>query len=489
MQPESMNRSSHRTQGRWRLWLLVSLVLIPACDGLFSTAEGPQRPGRAGSGANQEPAEIESGRHSSSSELALARRRIKHFVFIIKENRTFDHFFGRMSGVDGSTTGETCDGTEVSLKRAADIMPNDILHSFRAGLVSINGGRMNCFDEIFGGTELQGYVQYRQKDIPNYWAYAKRYTLADRFFSSVYGPTNVEHLWTLAAQSDRFVDTERPHQEGTDRAGEYCNDRLERMYSFRRMSTRARKEAFRLEELAAVEELAEHFWIERWPCTGMRTPARLARSRERLVEILDRWRLPSTRHQNDQAHPVRAHVGQGRRHPEVRPIRQGGAAAVGLVARTPGPLNDHPASGSICRGENWTVGRLNLLMKEQVLAQYGGDPDVGRLRGLLRPRCSSARRSLRIWSAGSDHRDLAVGAARPRGSPYVRLLLGSQNDRGASRTGEPRSERCPGATYVELVRLRAAAHPSSASGNARLPLGCGRYGVRAETLTACMPRP
>ena len=39
--------------------------------------------------------------------------------------------------------------------------------------------------------------------IPNYWAYADRFVLADHFFTSMYGPTFPEHLYTVAAQSRR----------------------------------------------------------------------------------------------------------------------------------------------------------------------------------------------------------------------------------------------------------------------------------------------
>ncbi|HEX3327880.1 MAG TPA: alkaline phosphatase family protein, partial [Actinomycetota bacterium] len=55
---------------------------------------------------------------AKADQLELARQHIKHIVFIIKENRTFDHMFGRMHGVDGATSGVTCDGKRVPLKRA-----------------------------------------------------------------------------------------------------------------------------------------------------------------------------------------------------------------------------------------------------------------------------------------------------------------------------------------------------------------------------------
>src|SRR3990170_2891534 len=104
----------------------------------------------------------------------LARRKIRHVVYLIKENRTFDHMFGRFPGADGATTGLTC---------------------------------------------------------------AERYVLADRFFSSTYGPTGIEHLFTVGATTDGFTDHQRetpPGQFGTNGIPrEYCLDRTERMWSFR----------------------------------------------------------------------------------------------------------------------------------------------------------------------------------------------------------------------------------------------------------------
>jgi phospholipase C len=34
---------------------------------------------------------------------------IEHVIFLVKENRSFDHYFGRYPGVEGATSGETMD--------------------------------------------------------------------------------------------------------------------------------------------------------------------------------------------------------------------------------------------------------------------------------------------------------------------------------------------------------------------------------------------
>ena len=47
------------------------------------------------------------------------------------------------------------------------------------------------------------YVDYHV--IPNYWEYARKYTLCDAFFSSLSGPSQPNHLYAVAAQSGGLV--------------------------------------------------------------------------------------------------------------------------------------------------------------------------------------------------------------------------------------------------------------------------------------------
>ncbi len=128
-------------------------------------------------------------------------RRIQHIVFIVKENRTFDNYFGTFPGADGATTGMIHAGEVVPLSRQPDRLTHDIGHSFNNAVTAINSGAMNQFDLIPGGQDLSGYSQYLEEDIPNYFAYARYFTLADRMFSSLTGPSFPNHLYTVAAQS------------------------------------------------------------------------------------------------------------------------------------------------------------------------------------------------------------------------------------------------------------------------------------------------
>ena len=40
---------------------------------------------------------------------------IEHVILIMKENRSFDHYFGTFPGANGATTGETSDGETIEL--------------------------------------------------------------------------------------------------------------------------------------------------------------------------------------------------------------------------------------------------------------------------------------------------------------------------------------------------------------------------------------
>lgn len=57
---------------------------------------------------------------------------------------------------------------------------------------------------------------YDWHEIPNYWEYARRFTLCDNFFSSLAGPSEPNHLYTVAAQSGGLVNNPAPNINGQD---------------------------------------------------------------------------------------------------------------------------------------------------------------------------------------------------------------------------------------------------------------------------------
>ncbi|HEY3477775.1 MAG TPA: alkaline phosphatase family protein, partial [Streptomyces sp.] len=60
---------------------------------------------------------------------ASAQTPIKHVVIILKENRSFDEYFGKFPGANGATQGTMSNGQVVQLAQTPDPMPNDIGHT------------------------------------------------------------------------------------------------------------------------------------------------------------------------------------------------------------------------------------------------------------------------------------------------------------------------------------------------------------------------
>lgn len=226
---------------------------------------------------------------------------------------------------------------------------------------------MNCFDRLAGGENLESYVQYHRDQILNYWRYAQRFVLADRFFSSAYGPTGIEHLYTVAATSDRFVDHERanpPGQFGTNGIPrEYCADETEWAWSFRRLTPEEEADAFRLEEEALTGPLQSRYWIERWPCIDVRI----------LPDLLEErgisWRYYLGENEYVKTMDMIRHVRFGPMYENVADdesflvdLENGRLPAVSWLIPDV-EESEHPAHGSMCEGENWTVQTLNAIMR------------------------------------------------------------------------------------------------------------------------------
>jgi phospholipase C len=337
---------SRRLLARSSLALIAALTVFAACTrGSGSAFPSAMEPADA---TNVPPATP-----SDPALVDLARSKIKHVIFVVKENRTFDNLFGLFPGADGATTGQTCDGRTVPLTRAPD-RGFAAGHSFTDGITAINGGQMNCFTDV-------GYEEFHQNQIPNYWAYAQHFTLADEFFSSIYGPTGVEHLWTFAAQSDRFVDHERPGQLGVGKR-QFCDDPLESAFSFRQLSRTDQEKVYQLEQQGASGAAqVPAYWEARWPCTDIKVLP------DELKAAGISWK--EYRGPNEWVQPLRMvrHVRFSSMWNDVvssdefiPDLNNGTLPSVSWVS-PPFPLSDHPPL-SMCRGENWTVRLMNAIM-------------------------------------------------------------------------------------------------------------------------------
>jgi len=156
---------------------------------------------------------------SAASQLCVGSNAcpIKHVVFIVKENHSFDNLFARFPGAAGTAYARV-GNRRVKLGVTPDHLAVDIAHGGGSASTAVNGGQMNQFYSLSGA--IQGGHDYAdsayvQSEIPRYWKYAQTYTLADHFFSTIMGPSYPNHLVTIAGQSNTTVDN--PHGQ-TNRA-------------------------------------------------------------------------------------------------------------------------------------------------------------------------------------------------------------------------------------------------------------------------------
>jgi Phosphoesterase family len=156
---------------------------------------------------------------SRECPLGSACNPIQHIVIMDKENRSFDSMFGTFPGANGAATYRDPHGQTLLLNHQPDRLPSDLGHDPANARTAFDGGRMDGFSlessAIQGGEDMADSQLYRS-DIPDYWAYARTFTLDDAFFSTVMGPSFPNHLFTIAAQDANVVDNPTAAPWGCD---------------------------------------------------------------------------------------------------------------------------------------------------------------------------------------------------------------------------------------------------------------------------------
>ena len=172
-----------------------------------------------------------------SPELAIARKKIKHIVIIMQENRSFDHYFGTYPGADGipmqNGIPTVCANDPVTgqcIKPFHD--SNDINyggpHGMEAAITDIDGGKMDGFIRSVmegrsnycadpntpgctsgeQGPDAMGWHDARE--IPNYWANAQNFVLHDHMFESSASWSLPAHLYLVSGWSAKCKDPDDP---------------------------------------------------------------------------------------------------------------------------------------------------------------------------------------------------------------------------------------------------------------------------------------
>jgi phospholipase C len=269
---------------------------------------------------------------------------IQHIIFIIKENRSFDNYFGQYPGADGATSGTTSTGQVLTLRHTPDQVV-DIGHEWVAALTAVDNGKMDRFDLIPFGDMNGQYLAYSQMypgDVANYYSYAQNFVLADRMFSSVHGDSFENHLYAIAAQAGGVI----TQKVGSPSSPKWGCDAAPNF-------------------LLQAEDETDGVISEIFPCFDFETLA------DRLDSAGISWKYYA---------PGEGQSGYAyNTYDEINHIRNTSLWTEHVVSDTQfaadaasgnlpavswlvtGPDNEHPPA-SACQGENWTVQQLNTLM-------------------------------------------------------------------------------------------------------------------------------
>jgi phospholipase C len=151
---------------------------------------------------------------------------IEHVVFLMQENRSFDHYYGTYPGVRGFDDHPRGDlgvfaqawpgGRDRKLlpfhldsSQAIGESTADLDHSWQGEHLSRGNGTNDAFvrthvQSRFEGPEhgvlTMGY--YQRQDLPFYYALADAFTIADNYHCSVLGPTHPNRLMALSGTVD-----------------------------------------------------------------------------------------------------------------------------------------------------------------------------------------------------------------------------------------------------------------------------------------------
>ena len=105
----------------------------------------------------------------------IPAKKVKHVVIILKENHTFDNYFGTFPGANGAR-----------LPRSPNPPTRDHPHTHAAWLAR---------------QTTAAREQFIEQDIPAYFSYARKFCLCDNYYTDVAGPSTPNHLMLLCADS------------------------------------------------------------------------------------------------------------------------------------------------------------------------------------------------------------------------------------------------------------------------------------------------
>lgn len=140
------------------------------------------------------------------------RSGLDHIVVVTMENRSFDHLLGWLPGADGRQAGLAFEDRRGRSYSTYPLAPDfqgcghpDPDHSYVNARVAYNNGR--CDGWLRAGRNdryVIGY--YRRQDLPFTGRAAPAWTVCDRYFAAILGPTFPNRIYLHCGRTDRVKD-------------------------------------------------------------------------------------------------------------------------------------------------------------------------------------------------------------------------------------------------------------------------------------------
>src|ERR1700729_2420897 len=144
---------------------------------------------------------------------------VKHVVILMQENRSFDHYFGTLSGVRGFGDKQALtyqNGTSIFQQpdpartdlgyllpyNLTDQTDGDLDHSWNGDHEARNGGLWNDWVPA-KSEETMGY--FTRNEIPFQYAVADAFTICDGYHQAIMGPTSPNRMYFWTGTSSGFI--------------------------------------------------------------------------------------------------------------------------------------------------------------------------------------------------------------------------------------------------------------------------------------------
>jgi phospholipase C len=142
--------------------------------------------------------------------------KIKHVVYVIQENRSFNDMFMGYPKAYTASSGQESNGKKVKLVPISLKIAFEMDHSAFAMFTDCNGTgtlpgtkcRMNGFDKerVYGSPRYGPYSYVPHVESKPYWDMANEFVLADHMYASQLDESFVAHQYIIAAQAQSSVD-------------------------------------------------------------------------------------------------------------------------------------------------------------------------------------------------------------------------------------------------------------------------------------------